>query len=77
MAQAAIFQPPTVEAGTWYQFGPCESYGGELDLRQVSARLIPFSLWTYFLSPYSFLHLSPALYRFSSTDIRWITDFLI
>lgn len=40
MAQAAILQPPTVEAGARYQFDPCESYGGKLDLRQVSPRLI-------------------------------------
>jgi hypothetical protein len=70
MAQATIFQPPTVEAGIRYHFGPCENYVGELDLGQVSPCLIPFSLLAYFLSPYSLFHLSPALYRFSSTDIR-------
>jgi len=40
MAQTAIFQPPTGEAGIRYPFCPCESYGGELDLIQVSPRLI-------------------------------------
>jgi hypothetical protein len=38
MAQAAIFQPPTVEAGNRYQIGPCESYVGEVDLGLVSPR---------------------------------------
>jgi len=72
MAQTAIFQPPTGEAGIRYPFCPCESYGGELDLIQVSPRLIWFTIWACFLAPYSFLRLPPALYRFSSTDIRWI-----
>ena len=44
MAQTAIFQPPTMEAGTRYHFGPCESYGGELELGQVSPSLISFPL---------------------------------
>jgi len=44
MAQETIFQPLTVEDGTRYQFGSCESSGGEVDLGQVSPRLIRFSL---------------------------------
>jgi hypothetical protein len=44
IAQPAIFQPPTVEAGALYEFGPCESYGGELELGQVPPRPIPFFL---------------------------------
>jgi len=50
MAQTTIFQPSTVEAGTRHQFGPCENYGGELDLGQVS---LPNSIFPVSVLPFS------------------------